>query len=200
MFNSKFLQTSSVTFPEFKGEHQYMRKFFKNQGLPSDLARWQETVDQMLIGVETDNPIFIMIDQGVVKSGTSHRRGGKHIDGYWQENINAHGGGHGGHRISASWRTVPKWSTAELKEPEAIILASSIAACNAYVGTWDGIIGEGGDCSNIDTSNMQKVSLQANKTYIGNVGFIHESIPIDKDVERTLVRLNVKNWEPACFA
>ena len=67
MFNSTCIQNNTgVTFPEFTGERVYMQKFFKRTGLPSNLSRWQVTVDKMLQGVETDNAIYIMIDQGIV--------------------------------------------------------------------------------------------------------------------------------------
>lgn len=29
---------------------------------------------------------------------------------------------------------------------------------------------------------------------VSNVGLLHESLPVQEDTERTLVRLNVKNW------
>jgi hypothetical protein len=80
--------------------------------------------------------------------------------------------------------------------PEAIILASDVSGCIGYTGSWTGEIGDGGDLEHIDLSHMEKHVLQPNHSYIGNVGFIHESVPIDFDCQRTLVRLNVKNWEP----
>jgi hypothetical protein len=43
-----------VVFPEHAGERVYMREIFKRKGLPPDLRRWQQTVDAMLEGVETD--------------------------------------------------------------------------------------------------------------------------------------------------
>lgn len=248
---SSLVQTSTInSFPAFTGERVYMQKFHMQEGLPSHLARWQDTVDTMLEGVDTDNPIFIMIDQGIVKPNTLHRRGGIHIDGYWIEGISAHGGGvsdesrshsgvpdpssnpwitpgrhsgsggahrgsahdpyptpghHGGgdggsHRgtpgARASQGDAPSSWIRDLKEPEAIILTSNVQACRGWIGEWDGFVANGGDLSQIDVSGLQEVQLEAFKTYIGNVGFIHESLPIEKACERTLVRLNVKNWEP----
>lgn len=185
-----------VSFPSFQGERVYMEKFFKRTGLPQFLKRWQDTVDAMLKGVETDNPIFIMIDQMRVKPENTHRRPGAHIDGYWNEELRAHQGT-GGHILTAKgWDTGGGWSTSNmLTDPEAIILASNYSSCVGYVGEWEGPVGEGGDLTHLSMDNMEKIELQSNKVYVGNVGFIHESIPVKEEVERTLVRLNVKNWE-----
>ena len=93
MLNSIVQQRGAVTFPAHTGERVYMREFRKSTGLPAHLSRWQSTIDAMLDGVDTDGPIYLMIDQGVVKATSSHRRPGLHIDGYWNPAISAHGGG-----------------------------------------------------------------------------------------------------------
>lgn len=212
---------TQVFFPEFKAERIYMQKFHKEEGLPEYLRRWQDTVDAMLVDVDTDNPIFIMIDQGIVKAGHPHRRPGRHIDGYWIEGISAHrsdgGGSHqtrvpdhhthrqthifrepspGGHENRPRHAIGSGDSELFLNHPEAIILASDVSGCIGYTGSWTGEIGDGGNLEHLDLSHMEKHVLQPNHSYIGNVGFIHESVPINFDCQRTLVRLNVKNWEP----
>lgn len=99
MKQSTIQQRGAVTFPEFTGERVYMLPFRKAEGLPFDLVRWQPTVDAMLDGIDVVGPIYLMIDQGIVKPGTTHRRPGVHIDGHWVPSIQAHGapsgGGHG---------------------------------------------------------------------------------------------------------
>lgn len=86
----------AAQFPAFMAERVYMRPFFQRDGLPSDLSRWNELVASMLGGIETDKPIYLMIDQKHVKAGDFHRRPGVHIDGYWGgtkwSHISAHGG------------------------------------------------------------------------------------------------------------
>lgn len=83
---------ASVPFPPFEPERVYMRKFFKQEGLPEDLGKWQPTVDRMLMDYDGNDPIYIMIDCATVLGGQTHRRKGMHIDGYWND------GGHGGHK------------------------------------------------------------------------------------------------------
>lgn len=103
-------EIGTVTFPNHKMERAYMREFRKETGVPNDLKRWQPTIDQMLAEVDTDGPIYLMIDQGFVKANQSHRRPGIHIDGYWIPELQTHSGGGGHiHNASGDWRTTPSW-------------------------------------------------------------------------------------------
>lgn len=217
-----------VPFPAFLGERIYMHEFHKGVPLPGHMARWQDTVNAMLTDVDTDNKIFLMVDQGIVQAGSSHRRPGKHIDGYWHPGVHAsHGGepyrGHGyeppksrgshsghprghnsepptpAHRPSRPGRHMSSWGDATYREPEALILASDVVGCRAYLGEWSTTVGNGGDVDHLDVSSMQPLVMEAGRAYIGNVGLVHESIPQLRNVTRTLVRLNVQNWEPSSF-
>jgi len=144
----------------------------------------------MLEDVDAPGDIYLMIDQGKVKAGNPHRRPGVHIDGYWVEQLGGHRGGHVGQ--NGYWKN--GWNTADLIAPEGIILASNVPGAVAYVGEWDGVIGDGGDCSHINVAGMSKIALNAPTAYAGNVGLLHESIPVVADCARTLVRLNVPGW------
>lgn len=294
MFNSSVSNVGSITFPKFKPERIYMQKFFKKSGLPKEYRHWQDTVDQMLEKVDTDQPIYLMVDSAHVKANTRHRREGLHIDGYWIDRDfyqfhggSSHGGGgsshsgsdrpdiyrdnssHSGtttvyvdykrdrryskndpyvrnhhgvivginehnqhfkprkntHGMIIGWddlrpkHEIPKydshgnlirmdgdndgqkviisedWANATLQIPEALVLASNYTSSRGFVGQWEGVIGDGGACEHIDVSGLKEVVLEKNNVYISNVGFLHESLPVQEDIERTLVRLNVKNWE-----
>lgn len=185
-------ERSSVPFPAFTGERVYMQAFYKAQGLPPHLERWQNTVDAMLEDVDTDGPIYLMVDQGIVKANTSHRRPGLHVDGYWNPLLRAHGGS-GGH--VGCWDG-GGWATCDFSHPEALILASDVSSCRAMVGSWDGTPSDGGDCSHISTTGMEELILEAGKAYAGNVTMLHESLPVCEDTQRTLVRLSVPGWHP----
>lgn len=198
MYKSIVKELGKVEFPEFLGERVYMRKFTKQAGLPKDLKRWQTTVDSMLHDVDCKGDIFIMIDQAHVSKGDSHRRAGSHIDGYWLESVQAHGGGRHSRTLSSNggWSYWSNESANDFQEPEGIILASDIEACKAFEGMYQGVIGEGGDCEGIDKTDMNIVSFKKDTAYAGNVTMIHESLPVGFDCNRTLVRLNVKGWTP----
>lgn len=208
-------EIGTVTFPVHTMERAYMREFRKETGVPNDLKRWQPTIDQILAEVDTDGPIYLMIDQGFVKANQSHRRPGIHIDGYWIPELQTHSGGGGHiHNTSGRWDTPsPSWIHAKNRgywdgdywntnpkaldwPDEAIILASDVQASKAYVGEWNGEIKEGGDCSHLDVSHLKAVDLKPNIVYAGNVTMLHESTPVLVDSLRTLVRLSVPGWSP----
>lgn len=180
MLQSIVQQRGSVTFPVHTGERVYMKEFRKQSGLPKELSRWQSTVDAMLEGIDTDGP-------------------GLHIDGYWVPELRAwdnnnwitkvagHDTRPGGHITQASaWKD------------EAIILASDVSASRALSGYFEGLPGDGGDCSHINTSEMMEHRLACNTVYAGNVLMLHESLPLSIDCQRSLVRLNVPGWSPQC--
>jgi hypothetical protein len=218
MIQSVLQQRGGVAFPEHTGERIYMLPFSKRLGLPKQFGRWQPTVDRMLEGIETSEPIYLMVDQGVVTYNAAQRRPGVHVDGYWNSgytsygSISAHGGrpSHGGHREAPSHGGrrghggTPRhsagsngWDRIDFSAPEAVLLAANVSACAAYVGQYDEqLIGEGGDASRIPLDNMDRVVLDSHVVYAGNVGMLHESLPTQREMRRTLVRLNVPGWTP----
>ncbi len=230
LYKSLIEQRAAVMFPEYTGERVYMREFFKNDGLPSDLLRWQPTVDAMLDGVDSDGPIYIMIDQGIVRSGNTHRRPGMHIDGYWNPGATRYGSyrmisasGHRsdppGHRSAPTPASSPNrhspeptrhsflraghsalggsWQNATFAAPEDIILASNIASSESYIGEYEAVIGDMGNCENVALDDLDRIGLAANFAYAGNVTCLHASLPVATDVARSLVRLNVPGWSHA---
>lgn len=248
MLHRSIIETRGLAaFPDYTGERVYMEPFLKADGLPAHLARWQPTVDAMLDGIDTDHPVYIMIDQSPVKAGATQRRPGLHIDGYWNPGITAHGNTpglplrHQGispnrhqpsqpiHRPAPSHRQVPPvrhgsmsslgrhghrmtsaigrhyghrpgidstWADATFDAPEGIILASTISAARGFVGDYEGVIGDMGDCAHIDVSGLDVLPMVAGQVYAGNVNCLHESLPVHTDCLRSLVRLNVPGWTP----
>lgn len=218
--HSKVQRRGRVSFPEFTGERVYMREFRQADGLPADLSRWQPTVDSMLDGIELDGPLYLMVDQAHVRAGTPHRRGGVHVDGYWQPAVHAHGGGgghtgggggwridEGGHRGSRSGHVTEappgghrggSHAGSSGVAQEALLLASNMLGCRAYVGAYAQRPGSGGDCSHIDVSRMDRIDLEPGHVWAGHtLGMLHESIPLPTDSLRTVVRLNVPGWIPS---
>ena len=177
--SSVWCKPNTISFPEWRGERHYMVPFTVRYGLPSSLARYQATVDQMLEGFRVGNvTMFLMIDESTVKAGKPHRRDGLHIDGYWAtEELKGD-----------DWPPYPVFD-----RPEALLLATSHLGSVGYRGSFDGPIGHGGSCQDVNISNMTEVPLLPNKCWAGNVSMLHESIPVSlvEDVQRTLVRINV---------
>lgn len=224
-YESKVKETGFVTLPDFQGERVYMLEFFQKSGLPDHLSRWQDTVDQMLDGITTDLPIYLMIDQKFVRKGEFHRRPGVHIDGYWVPAMGSHGGhggrhkpmafegrhghkpfpvapnvysgghgGHGGRHKPFPGSLEDSWENSDFSFPEALILASNVASAKGYEGIFSGPIKNGGACEHLDVSGLRDVPMEAGKAYVGNVTFLHETLPAAQDCLRTLVRLNVPGY------
>jgi hypothetical protein len=74
-----------------------------------------------------------------------------------------------------------------------MIISSSYEACDGWIGEFDNIPLDGGDCSHIDLSGLDKFRLKANKVYLGNSTFLHESLPIDEEVNRQMIRITLPN-------
>ena len=210
MLTSEVQRRGRVPFPAFEGERVYMRPFIKASGLPSDLSRWQPTVDAMLAGVETDLPIYLMVDQAFVRAGKEHRRPGLHVDMYWHPELLAHGGGgrhwhrpgrHQGHPVP-SHHDFPEEQREPVKKPsdpkkEALLLASDVLGCRAWVGPFEGDRGKGGEYGLIDASRLAPLEMLPGLVYAGHtMTMLHESIPLVADAHRTVVRLNVPGWAP----
>jgi hypothetical protein len=188
-----------VSFPDFNNERVYMLEFFKKIGLPTHLKHWQKTVDLMLNGIETDLPIYLMIDQAFVKAGQTHRRPGLHIDGYWNAGHTSHQPAkpvpiHGPDRPMHGSGS-DNWETAIFNEAEALVLATNVTAARGFEGQFLGPIKHMGACEHISVDGLKEVKLDANFAYVGNVTFLHESLPVEQDCYRTLIRLNLPGFK-----
>lgn len=214
---SQHTEIGAVPFPEFRGDRVYMAPFYQAAGLPPELERWQPTVDAMLSGIKSDGPIYLMVDQGVVHGGATHRRPGMHVDGVWIPSLQCHGGGGGGgrhvHTPSGGHRqrpvvpnplepfhhhapgTVPGRPPAHhhaAANDDILVLASSAIGCDVLVGDWDGVPGRGGDMSHLDLSGLERRTTRPGVAYAGSaLEMIHASVPASTTVARTLVRLNI---------
>lgn len=62
-------------------------------------------------------------------------------------------------------------------------------ACKGWNGVFDDKAGIGGDCSHLKLD--EGFMLEANKVYYGNSQFVHESLPLDKDVHRVMYRITL---------
>lgn len=191
---------NAVHFPDYYGERVYMQPFNPSKGLPKELHRWQETVDEMLDqfgSVKINRDVYLMIDQSPVFAGHIHRRPGPHIDGYWMPVANDHGHmspvythGNPGHNSPSRDDHRNPGRHKGAGKSELILMASNITGAKAYIGKYEGEFSEGGAVE-FDLSGMRQIEMCSDVSWIGDVYTIHESIPHDVDGLRTLVRLNV---------
>lgn len=179
---SVVIRGGPVTFPEWTGERLYMVPFdpTMHRALPNELRRWKNTISAMLdtLMVLPERACYVMIDQAELRPNQYHRRPGLHIDGYW---------------LSDDATPEPlevRMQREGLRGKETLLLASDVLGAVAYKGAWTGMPQDGGDCSHIDTSNMERVELEPNVCWALNVTGLHASIPMTKATKRTLIRIN----------
>ena len=125
-----------------------------------------------------------MISQKGVEAGQPHRLPGAHVDGYWNPIQFKHQGtGHSGGEVG--------WENQDWSLPEALFLASDVQGCRAFTGEVRGRIGNRGCCAGVDLASMETILLEPNRSYVGHVSMVHESMPLLTKSMRTLVRINV---------
>lgn len=162
--------------------------------LPIDMAgnadevptEWQDFIKDLMIQSDVTKGIgFLMVQERVLSKGQSHRRERVHIDGNYYLNLNnTNKAGHNpkprpGHRID--------------KRPGGMLLVSNYEACKVWTGTTNGDAGDRGDCEHLrhEFTKLKTDTMKANVVYHTNASCIHESMPVDKDVTRMLVRLTL---------
>ncbi len=215
MIESVIKDGGKVRFPDFHLERHYMIPFMQKEGLPPELNHWQETVDDMLDGIKSHEPIYFMVDQAYVPAGLPHRRPGVHVDGYWcaggwdpwppSHSVTGHGGG-GRHSPEPTHRSrrgvhyprkhgsqlgIADWSIVDFSAPESILLASDVQGARAWTGLYDtGLIGDGGNADKVPVELLAALDLKAGTVYHADVGTLHASVPLGESTKRTMVRLN----------
>lgn len=182
-----------IELPTFGADQLYMAPIdVSKRELPAGYGRWQETVSAMLDQVPMNEGIvYLTIDEKELTPGNSHRRGGAHIDGVWIPSISAHSDP-GRHVIRAGrWDTGPGWIRAS--NGGGLVLLSNAEGCKAWSGTFNGVPGEGGDLEHIrdQLDETEATVLVRNNAYLLNVWGVHESIPVNAPVQRSLVRLTL---------
>lgn len=192
MLQSKSIKIKEISLPEYKGDRLYMHEFdMENPILPVGYERWKETIEDIISHSKTKKgKAYLTIDEKIVKKGETHRRGGPHTDGNY---LFGWGGGGSGWLTGEDGRFLPqeKHEQQYCSDKGGMFIISSYEACKGWNGTFEGQPGQGGDCSKIDLSKMSSFILSKNTLYWGNSTFIHESLPLDKDVKRQLVRITL---------
>lgn len=179
----------------FNNRLLYMHKSRMDDiNLPKQFEDYYPIITEILSKVKDRNNVcYITIDEKTINNGT-HRRPGIHVDFNWFEESNSHTQpGTGGHKRpkSGKWDTpsTPIWKN-DFADTGGMLLVSNYPGCAAYKGIYDGQIGEGGNCSNINTSNLNKEIMKPNEVYYVNSLGIHESLKINEKVNRSLIRIN----------
>jgi len=70
-----------------------------------------------------------------------------------------------------------------------MLIASNYSSCMGWNGKYEGEAKEGGDCSHIALKDG--FMLKSGIVYYGSSQFIHESLPVNKDVFRVMFRVTL---------
>ena len=184
-----------VQIPTFTGEVKMLP--FNLENLLEIPNQFKELVSKMIEALPVKKGIaYFTIDGKFVEKGKTQRRGGVHIDGNFLPSLKwGDGGGNGGGngwKVGEGGRIL---SSIEHKlsyesKTGGMLIASSYPACKGWNGKFEGKAYVGGDCTRLQGLGEGFV-LKPNTVYYGNSQFLHESLPIDKDVHRVLARITL---------
>lgn len=192
MINSISKELNAIQIPYYKGELSMLP--FNLNDISSLPIEFRETVEQMIKNLPNKmGTAFLTVHGKFVKKAKTLRRGAPHIDGNFIQGLSSWGGGTG----TNGWKVGENGFSLTSEEHKlsyenkngGMLIASNYSACMGWNGVYNEKAKEGGDCSHIDLG--EGFMLKPNKVYYGNSQFIHESLPLDKDVFRVLYRITL---------
>ena len=179
-----------VEIPSYEGELKMIP--FSLATLSEIPQRFKNVVSSMIKDLPVKKGIaYLTVDGRVVKKGETHRRGGPHIDGNYYPEFSTCGSGGNGWKVGEGGNTLnsDQHKQSYCVHTGGMIIASTIKGCKGWDGFFDGEPGVGGDCSHIELN--EGFWLEPNMAYYGSSQFIHESMPIQEDHHRTLIRITL---------
>lgn len=182
---SRFKLLTEVTLPEAKGRQVYMHEIdLENPTVPEGFEDYLDPVIALLKSANAKaGTAFLTVDEKVVKKGATQRRPKPHVDGLFRPSYGGggvwgHGGGGGG------------WNHYCNEVPEKrmpVIVASNAVGCRVWSGDFVGEPKNDGDLSHLELGEGELVP--ANLGYLLSPDCIHESLPMDRDTNRTFIRI-----------
>ncbi|MES2218985.1 MAG: hypothetical protein V4501_11305 [Pseudomonadota bacterium] len=194
---SNAIELGDTLLPTFEGkvgDSIYMLPFLRD-----DISNIPDKYKDLVQKIMGFIPYFIgkaylTVDQKLInKPGKRHRRGGLHVDGNYVQG--GWGGDSGGwlNGISGIMNTPQEHQEMYLTEGMGTILASDYPACQVWSGEFNGEPSHGGNCDHLrdELADKETYILTPNKLYWLTHGCVHESMPIEEVVKRTLIRVTL---------
>ena len=183
MFSSIFRKIwnhSAIEFPEFSGERVMMMpvKLGSMDGIPD---KYISLVGQLFLVMEhrfIGQIGYLTIDEKELLPDETLRRSVLHVDGYYHGRCGAWGGGGG-------WGSVGN----------GMLTISSTPHCKAYLGLFDGVPGDEGECDHLELPNDGEV-FESGYVYWVDGACVHESLPVKEKTKRQFVRLSMPSNGP----
>lgn len=191
MITSISKELNTIEIPFFEGEVSMLP--FDLSDLTTLPIQFRKTAKEMVSNLpEKIGIAFLTVHGKFVKKSKTLRRGEPHIDGNYLKDVASWGSGGGnGWKVGENGMKLTSKEHAISYENAkgGMLIASNYSACKGWNGLFEGKAGIGGDCSHINLKDG--FMLKANKVYYGNSQFIHESLPLDKDVHRIMYRITL---------
>lgn len=188
---SKFENVGSIALPYVNGEFSMMP--FNLKTLEPLTGEFKEIAQQMVKHIKNKcGTAFLTVHGKTLKKGGTLRRGAPHTDGNYEPHLMSFGGGSG-----AGWKVGengPAINT-ELHDRQynnvqgGIIICTNFASALGWSGEYEGLPSVGGDCRHIELDEPHL--LREGCIYYGNNHFIHESLPVDRDIHRVFARVTL---------
>lgn len=193
IINSNVVMLNKIVLPKFEGLQLYMHKVSPNKiNLPNGFKKYKKIIESMLSMIPNFlDEMYVTIDEKFLQKGNSHRRSGPHTDGNY---IYGWGGG-GGWLTGENGRHLSREKHVHqyLSNTGGMLIASDYSSCKAWKGNIEGEPNQGGDCSHLieKLNNLDSLFLEKNTVYFMNSTAIHESLPVDENVHRNLIRITL---------
>jgi hypothetical protein len=191
MITSISKELNSIEIPFFKGEVSMLA--FDLSDLKTLPIEFRDTAKQMVKNLPNQfGQAFLTVHGAFVKKYKTLRRGAPHIDGNYLKEVSSWGSGGGnGWKVGENGVKLTSKEHAVSYESKkgGMLIASNYSACKGWHGIFNDKAKEGGDCSHLKLNDG--FMLDANKVYYGNSQFIHESLPLDKDIHRVMYRITL---------
>lgn len=191
MIDSKYKCVGNIDLPYMNGEYSMIPFNLKTlEGLTDE---FKKIAGDMLKGVSgLVGTGYLTVHGKTLKAGKTLRRPAPHTDGNYEPVKMSFGGGGGnGWKVGENGPAIDTdlHHRQYVNEKGGIILATNYASCLGWKGKYEGLPNVGGDCRHIELD--QPTLLSENKVYYGNNHFIHESLPVGRDVHRVFARITL---------
>jgi len=181
MFVSEFRKVGDLKLPPYSGTRVMMLPIVIGDcaSIPDFLSHYRWTAWRLAHMADPEHlgkVGYLTIDEKHVLAGTTHRRAGMHVDGGKDR-----GWGGGG------------WAGKDT----GMLTISSHVGCRAWAQTFDGEVGDEGDCEGLFDELQSSGTLLAPGTVYWLGGLcVHESLAQPSDVKRQFVRLSLPSEAP----
>lgn len=185
---SKFENIGTIDLPYVNGEYQMIP--FDMATLDGLSGEFRVIAKKMIAPIKNKvGTAYLTVHGRFLRQGKTLRRPAPHTDGNYEPHLMTFGGG--GWKVGENGPAI----NTELHDRQynsengGIILATNYASCLGWRGDFDGLPSVGGDCRHIKLDDPELLS--SGQIYYGNNHFIHESIPVGKDVHRVFARVTL---------